>query len=62
MTMPPPYNCVIFLLQWAITPFFKQKLLLAEKITDSESRYGALRTDLDKFSNSLEGLEAEVSF
>lgn len=39
-----------------------EKILLAEKIQSSEQSYGALKTDLDKFSDNLEKLEGDVSF
>lgn len=37
-----------------------EKIILAEKIHTSEKSYGVLKTDLDKFSENLEDLEAEV--
>ncbi|KAI8798900.1 nucleoprotein TPR [Biomphalaria glabrata] len=38
-----------------------EKILLTHKINTSEQSYGALRSDLDKVSENLEDLEAEVT-
>ncbi|CAG5125339.1 unnamed protein product [Candidula unifasciata] len=38
-----------------------EKIILTEKIHTSEKSYGVLKTDLDKFSENLEDMEAEVS-
>ena len=39
----------------------QQKDMLAEKVETSEKSYGALKTDLDRFSTNLEQLEQEVN-
>lgn len=37
-----------------------ERIILTDKISSSEQSYGVLKTDLDKFSEHMEELEAEV--
>lgn len=47
--------------QYKIQEKAQQKDMLAVKLETSEKSYGALKTDLDRFTDNLENLEQEVN-